>query len=429
MAATAATTPDTTNASLFPTLVLLGATGDLAQRFLFPALGSLATAGRLPVGFRVVAGAQRVLDDAGVRRLAGDALPADAVTYRQVDVADPSSLSAMLDGTRDAVAVYLALPPAVFATTIRSLGEAGLPDGSRIVIEKPFGDDFESARALNAMLARTGHDIYRVDHVLGMETTQNLVAIRGGNPVLERVWNGESVERVDILWEETLALEGRAGYYDHAGALKDVLQNHMLQLLALVGLDAGGDRGELQEKKLAVLRSVRVAAGGSRRARYTAGTVADGREVGAYADEVGVDPTRRTETFAEVALGLDTPRWAGTRFVLRAGKALSQRRKLVRLCFRGGGGLEVGIDGPVDVVLRLRGAASAPFELCGRWRGSGLPPYAHVLLDVLGGTHALAVGGDEAEEAWRVVAPVLTAWQAGDVPLEEYRAGSSGPSG
>jgi glucose-6-phosphate 1-dehydrogenase len=149
--------------------------------------------------------------------------------------------------------------------------------------------------------------------------------------------------------------------------------------------------------------------------------------VPAYADEEGVDGDRCTETFAEVALALETPRWSGTRFVLRAGKALAARRKLVLMRFRGGGELELGVDGPEDVVLRLAGAAEDPLELRAPAPGDGLPPYAHVLLDVLGGTSALSVGGEEVEQAWRVVAPVLAAWEAGEVTLEEYAAGSAGP--
>jgi len=409
------------------TLLLLGATGDLARHYLLPALGALEEAGRLPDGLRVVGGADTALDDEGFRRLAGDALPPDMLAYRAVDLANPASLAAGLDGTHEPVAVYLALPPAVFATTIESLGELGLPAGSRIVVEKPFGDDADSAAALNALLAKTGDDAYRVDHVLGMETTRNLVAVRRDNAVVERIWNSETVEEVQILWEETLGLEGRAGYFDRAGALKDVLQNHMLQLLTLVGLDVPADDDDQHQRKLDVLRSVRVAPG-ARRARYTAGTLADGRDVAAYAEEQGVDPARRTETFTEVVVELETRRWRGTRFVLRAGKALARRCKLVRLSFRGGGELQIGIDGPDDVVLRLRGASSHPLELRSSPAGAGLPAYAHVLLDVLGGTSALSVGGEEAEQAWRVVAPVLADWETGETPLEEYPAGSTGPS-
>ncbi len=408
------------------TLLLLGVTGDLAARYVLPAAGALHAAGRLPDGFRVVGAARGKLDESGVRRLAGDALPADMLTYRPVDIADPTSLAGALDGRPEPVAAYLALPPGVFPATIESLAEAGLPPGSRVVIEKPFGDDLESARELNALLARTGVDAYRVDHVLGMETVQSLVAMRRRNPILERLWNGEGVGQVEICWEETLALEGRAGYFDHAGALKDVLQNHMLQLLALVGMAPPADGDDLHQRKLAVLGSARVAEAG-RRARYTAGTLADGREVPAYADEEGVDPSRCTETFVETVLELDGRRWEGTRFVLRAGKALARRRKLVLLRLRDGGELEVGIDGPTDVVLRLRGVEDGPIELRAPARGETLPPYAHVLLDVLAGTSVRSVSGGEAEQAWRVVAPIPAAWEAGRVPLREYPAGSAGP--
>ena len=416
---------------MIETLFLLGATGDLAQRFLLPAIGRLNAAGRLPQRFRVIGGARSELDADGFRRLVGDTVPPGMLSYRRVDLADPASLESALDATGGPVAAYLALPPALFATTIESLYEVSLPAGSRVAVEKPFGDDAASAHALNALLTRTGMDAYRVDHVLGMETTQNLVAMRRRNRVLDRVWNGGNVEQVEILWEETLALEGRAGYYDGSGALRDVLQNHMLQLLVLVGMESPDQVGpELdaapQERKLAAARAARVV--GSRRARYTSGTLADGRGVRAYADEDGVDPARCTETFAEVTLELETPRWAGTPFVLRTGKALAARRKLVLLRFRGGGELEFGIDGPRDVVLRLAGADTDPLELRALAPAERLPPYARVLLDMLGGTNALSVGAEGAEEAWRVVSPVVAAWEAGGVPIEEYAAGSSGPT-
>jgi glucose-6-phosphate 1-dehydrogenase len=408
------------------TLLLLGATGDVARRYVLPALGALHAAGRLPDGFRIVGAARGELDEEGVRRLAGDVMPAHMFAYRAVDLAEPSSIGAALGATREPAVIYLALPPAVFATTIESLAEVGLPPGSRVAIEKPFGDGLKSARELNALLVRTRLDAYRVDHVLGMETVQTLVALRGRGRVLERLWDGGSVHQVDIHWEETLALEGRAGFYDHAGALKDVLQNHMLQLLALVGMSPLEREADLHGRKLAALRSARVVEG-SRRARYTAGTLADGREVPSYAEEDGVDAARCTETFVEAVLELDDRRWKGTRFVLRAGKALAHQRKLVLLRFRDGSELELGIDGPTDIVLRTRGAGRAPVELFAPGRSESLPAYAHVLQDILTGGSARSVGGEEAEEAWRVVAPIVAAWEAGEVPLGDYSAGSAGP--
>jgi glucose-6-phosphate 1-dehydrogenase len=338
-----------------------------------------------------------------------------------------ASVAAVLGPLTDPVAVYLALPPRVFLTAIESLGCVGLPPGSRVVVEKPFGDDLASARALNALLTTTGLDTYRVDHVLGMHTTQGLVALRRSSPVLDRMWSGAAVEQVEIRWEETLALEGRAGFFDATGALKDVVQNHVLQLLALVAMEvpADGDHA-LHQEKLDALRSVGAPLH-SRRARYRAGSLADGREVPAYTAEEGIDPDRGTETFAEVVFEVATPRWRGTRFALRAGKALARRRKLVALHFRGGGAFEIGIDGPDDVVARFPRGAGDPLELRAPSPGDGLPAYANVLLDVLRGTDAWSVSAAESEEAWRIVDPVVAAWDAGTVRLEEYPAGSAGP--
>jgi glucose-6-phosphate 1-dehydrogenase len=408
------------------TLLLLGATGDLARRYLLPAVGALHAAGRLPEGFHIIGAARGDLDNEGFRRLAGNVVPSHMLTYRTIDLADPSSLAVAIDAVTGPAAIYLAVPPRLFATTIEALGDVGFPSGGRVAIEKPFGSDLDSAHALNELLADSSLDAYRVDHVLGMETVQNLIEMRRANPILDRLWNGKAVEQVEILWEETLGLEGRAGYYDRAGALIDVLQNHMLQLLALVGMELPAGEADLPERKLDALRSVRMSTE-SRRARYTAGRLADGREVPAYADEDGVDPDRGTETLAEVTLELEMPRWTGTRFVLRAGKALSQQRKLVRLRLEGGGELELGVDGPETIVLRLTGAANQALELRAPGPSDALPPYAHVLLDLLGGTDALSVSGEEVEQQWRVVGPVLSWWKGGHVPLKEYPAGSIGP--
>jgi glucose-6-phosphate 1-dehydrogenase len=290
---------------------------------------------------------------------------------------------------------------------------------------------------------------FRVDHALGMATVQNMLGLRLANRLLAALWNSEHIEQIEVRWEETLALEGRAGYYDRAGALKDVLQNHMLQVLCLLAMEPPEslDERDLRDAKVALLRSVRAPARDdmaslTRRARYGAGAIGD-HAVPAYAEEEGVDPDRGTETFAELVLAIDSPRWAGTRFVLRAGKALEERRKEAVVRFRPvtdtafgdarfGDVLRIGIDGPEDLALRLAGRQPgarepAPLTLGGEPPSSELPPYGHVLLDLLSGGSTLSVRGDEAEEAWRVVAPVLEAWADGVVPLEEYPAGSAGP--
>ena len=321
---------------------------------------------------------------------------------------------------------------------------------------------------LNALLARVSGDagepaVFRVDHVLGMATVQKLLGLRFANRVLEPVWNGAHVEQVDVLWEETLALEGRAGFYDRAGALKDVVQNHVLQVLCLLAMEPPASLGErdLRDAKVDALRAVRPLTADdvvarTCRACYTAGRLAGTggaaeRDVPDYAEEDGVDPGRNTETFAEVVLEIDNERWAGTRFVLRAGKALRRRRKEAVVRFRpvphppsfGGGAepavaneLRIGLDGPEDLALRLTGRAPGPppqpvpLTLTApppAASSSELPPYGRVLLDVLTGGSTLSVRGDEAEAAWRVVTPVLEAWAEDRVPLQEYPAGSEGP--
>jgi glucose-6-phosphate 1-dehydrogenase len=449
-------------------LVLFGATGDLAGRFLLPALAALHAAGELPETFQVVGAARDELDDHAFRQSAADRLgehaanlPAaarDAIVrtlrYRPVDIGDTQSVAALFDAGGTPAAAYLALPPAVFPEAVSALAAAGLPAGSRIVLEKPFGEDLESATQLNGLLAGAAGDegeraVFRVDHVLGMATVQNLLAMRLANPVLESIWDSRHVECVEILWEETLALEGRAGYYDMAGALKDVMQNHMLQVLSLIAMEPPATPAErdLHDRKLDALRAIqplRRAKLGSRtrRARYTAGQLAappegSGQPVPAYADEDGVDAQRKTETLAEIVLQLDSERWAGTPFLLRAAKALSRRRKMAVLRFRdaaqplaaGASELSIGIDGPEEISLHLTGGAPGspvPLMLTAPPPASDLPAYGRVLLDILSGGSALSVRGDEAEYAWRVVTPVLEAWREDVVPLEEYPAGSAG---
>jgi glucose-6-phosphate 1-dehydrogenase len=433
-------------------LVLFGATGDLAGRYLFPALAALFAAGDLRDSFCVTGVARGNLDEAAFRRSVDERLAEHAgdvpvaarqtllrsLRYQAVDIADPVSVASVLAGSASPVAVYLALPPRLFPVVVEALGQAGLPAGSQIVLEKPFGEDLDSAVSLNRLLAKVVGDageqaIFRVDHVLGMATAQNLLALRQ-NRVLDPVWNGAHVEQVEILWEETLALEGRAGYYDGAGALKDVLQNHMLQVLCLVAMESA-NADELRDRKVDVLRSARPLT--SRRARYGAGRLSDtrGASVPAYAEEDGVDPARGTETFVELTLELEAERWRGTPFVLRSGKALRRDRKGVSIHFRSSDAnaaneLWIGIDGPSDIRLRLTGGAFGrpmPVELRGEPPAADLLAYARVLLDVLTGGRMLSVRGDEAEWAWRVVTPVLGAWRANRVPLEEYPAGSDGP--
>ncbi|MFJ7907172.1 glucose-6-phosphate dehydrogenase [Kitasatospora sp. NPDC096204] len=446
-------------------LAILGATGDLSARFLLPALAALRAAGHVGDSLRVTGASREDWDTGQYRAWAeerldrhGGDLPADArkavldaLGYRRADVTDPADVAAVVAG-QGPVAVYLALPPALFPAVVTALHAAGLPAGSRIVLEKPFGEDLAGAQELNRLLADLVPEqaVFRVDHFLAMTTVQNVLGSRLANRVLEPIWNSTHISHVDIVWDETLALEGRAGYYDHVGALKDMVQNHLLQLLCLVAMEPPITLGErdLRDRKVDVLRSVRPltehdVVHRTRRARYLPGRIGE-RDVPAYVAEEGVDPERRTETFAEVELELDSWRWAGTTFRLRSGKALGEDRKEVAVHFRPVPHLPFGHSGearpnvlrfelePEGLALELTGIGAhahglAPILLTAGMEPPNLPAYGRLLLDVLNGDPALSIRGDEAEEAWRVLEPVLTGWERGLVPLDEYPAGSQGP--
>lgn len=447
-------------------LVVLGATGDLTGRYLLPAIAELEAAGRLPDGFGVIGVARDDWDDAGFRRYAADSLAGhapdiadqacqalcDRLEYHHGDVTDPEVLRRAVHAAEGPVAVHLALPHTIFADTLRALAAADLPAGSRLVVEKPFGAGLADARQLNQLIreAFAEDDVFRVDHFLGFQTVRNLLGLRFANRMFEPVWNAVQVQQVDIVWDETLALEGRAGYYDTAGALRDMLQNHLLQLLALVAMEppTALDQRALRDRKLDVFRAVRSPSQaeiieGSRRARYSSGTIGD-RTLPAYRDEPGVDASRGTETFAELTLFIDNWRWAGVPFRLRSGKALARDRREIVVRFRPvphllfDGTIEpdvlrLSID-PASIVLEINlNGAAEPFELARdkltvEMADQELPPYSMVLLGVLRGDPTLSIRADEAEECWRIVEPVLGAWRDDLVPLEEYPAGSSGPS-
>jgi glucose-6-phosphate 1-dehydrogenase len=449
-------------------LVIFGGTGDLAGRYLLPGLAALMARGELPEEFELVAASREDTDDERFRSWAGEWLEREAAgvdadvaaalvrsaRHRRLDLADPATVTACLAG-EGPVAVYLALPPAVFPAAVSALREAELPAESQVVLEKPFGEDLDSAVALNRLLAELVDErhVFRVDHFLAMTTVQSVLGTRLANRVLEPIWNAGHIEEVEIIWEESLALEGRAGYYDGVGALKDMVQNHLLQLLCLVAMEPPITFGErdLRDRKVDVLRSVRPLeerdiATHTRRGRYRAGRIGD-RDVPAYVDEDGVTPEHRTETFAEVTLELDSWRWSGTRFRLRTGKALGHDRMEVVVRFRpvphplfGGpdesapNALRFGLE-PEGLTLELTGTGPGaeltlvPLTLTAEMEPPELPAYGRILHDVLRSDATLSIRADEAEEAWRVVTPVLDGWSRDVAPLEEYDAGSQGPAG
>jgi glucose-6-phosphate 1-dehydrogenase len=447
-------------------LVIFGGTGDLTGRYLLPALAALSSLGHLPRRFELVGASRQDWDDEQFRGWAADWLKreaagvdADARTglvrssrYRRLDLADPASVAACLAG-EGPVAVYLALPPGVFPAAVSALRSAGLPADSQVVLEKPFGDDLDSAVGLNRLLAELADErhVFRVDHFLAMTTVRNVLGTRLANRVLEPIWNSAHIDEVEIIWEESLALEGRAGYYDHVGALKDMVQNHLFQLLCLVAMEPPISLGErdLRDRKVDVLRSVRPfedddVATRTRRARYRAGRVGD-RDIPAYVEEDGVTPQHGTETFAEVVLELDSWRWSGTRFRLRTGKAMGQDRKEVVVHFRPAphlpfdqlhrsapNRLRFGLE-PEGLAFELTGTGPTvaldlvPLTLRAEMKPPELSAYGRILLDVLSGDSALSIRADEAEEAWRVLTPVLQGWSRDLAPLTEYDAGSHGP--
>ena len=446
-------------------LAILGATGDLTARYLLPGLAALRAAGELSDNFQLIAVGREDWTDETFRNWAAAQLdrhaaelPATAKRtvaatsrYHQADVTNPSAMTAVVQGTKP-IAAYLALPPSVFAEAASALHRAGTAPGSIVVLEKPFGEDLGGAIELNRLLSSLYPEqaIFRVDHFLAMTTVQNILGTRLANRVLEPIWNSAHIASVDIFWDESLALEGRAGYYDGVGALKDMLQNHLLQLLCLVAMEPPislGDR-DLRDRKVDVLRSIRPlspeeAVRWTCRARYTSGEIR-GQAIPAYAEEDGVEPEHRTETFAEVHFELDNWRWASTIFRLRTGKALRRDRKEVAVRFRPvphipferqaqarPNVLRFGLQ-PESVVLELTGTGPrtgtlVPLTLATHLAPAELPPYAQLLLDILTRNSALSIRADEAEESWRVVTPVLNAWSKELVPLQEYAAGSDGP--
>jgi glucose-6-phosphate 1-dehydrogenase len=447
------------------TLLLLGASGDLSGRLLLPGVGGLLTS-RPDRPLRLVGSGAEDWDDARWRQRVTDSFASahasgpqvEAVLaetrYRPADVTDAADWPALLELCRPPVAIFFALPPPVTAKACQALTTIDLPPGTRLVLEKPFGVDEESAAALNRLITRLVPEdhIHRVDHFLGKSTVLNLLGVRFANRILEPVMNADHVERVDIVFDENLALEGRAGYYDGAGALVDMIQSHLLQILALLAMEPPHsiNAADLRDAKAAVLRATSVfdddPVRSSRRARYTAGRLGE-REVPSYVDEPGIDGSRMTETMAEVTFQVDTWRWAGVPFRVRTGKAIGTPLKQAVITFKTAPRLPHGLHGghqPNRLVigfgpdtmaldLNVNGPGDPleidPTTLQVEFGPGQLPAYGEVLLGVLEADPSLSVRGDTAEDCWRIVAPVLQAWREDRVPLQEYAAGSAGPEG
>lgn len=461
------------------TVIVLGATGDLTTRYLLPGLAQLRELGRPVDGLRIIGVARDDIDERQFRQRISAALRqhaptvgnraraalADDAGYLYGDVTDPEVLQAALRAARtggsasqgdDAVVVYLALPHGLFEPVAVALGRCDLPPGIRVVVEKPFGEDLASARRLNTVLHQVLPDdrVFRVDHFLAKQTVLNLLGLRFANRVLEPLWSNTHIAGVDIVFDETVDAQGRASYYDHAGALRDMVQNHLLQLLTLVAMEPPLtiDSADLAVRKLDVLRAVRPIRDTdvdhcTVRGRYTAGTVTGRRgerAVTSYVDGPGVDPARGTETYAELTVYIDNWRWSGVPFRLRTGKAMAADRREIVVRFadvphaifadRDGQCNELRLQLDPDrmsLKLNVNGIGDPfdlePVELVTELARQAPSPYGQLLMSIIEGDTRLSAQAQEAEESWRIIEPVLDGWAAGRSPLRDYPAGSTGP--
>ena len=450
-------------------MVLFGASGDLTSRLLMPAVAQLAEAELLPPGFTILGSANTDWSTDDFRQHIAAELekhapvaPAtrDAVvrmlTFQPADVTRPQDVSRLIGADHPDTLVYLALPPFLLQSVLPALAAAGLRASDAVAIEKPFGTDLASARHLNEILRIQLPEptIFRIDHFLSNELVRRVVALRFLNRVFEPTWNAVHVERVDISWLESLTLEGRASYYDGAGALKDMVQNHLMEAMALVLMEqpARVDADSFRGVRVEALRAVATPTAermrrDTVRARYTEGTIGT-RQVPSYVDEPGVDPSRNTETYASLtrrggqppmgggsvhpAVGQGPPGGLGRdRHPLPPAAPVSARPVARRRAERAPGRPHRALRAAVHHAQRpgadsrdTRSSRRAP-----RRRGS--PPYAHLILEMLQGDPMLFIRGDEAEESWRIIDPVMKAWSAGDVPMQDYPAGTAppGPAG
>jgi len=444
-------------------LLILGASGDLAARLLMPGLGGLLAHEPHRRVQLVGAGVETYTADEWKDRVRTSLASVDAsgpaiddllerTTYLTADVTDADDLRRLVEACEQAPSIYFALPPAITAKACHQLEQVDLPEGTVLALEKPFGTDAASAHELNQQVLRLvpEEQVHRVDHFLGRATVLNLLGLRFANRLIEPMLTNKDVASIEITYDEALGLEDRARYYDGAGAMVDMIQSHLLQVMAVLTMDAPATIGpvDLRDQKGLLLRATRVRDGdpvaNSRRARYTAGTI-DGRDLKGYADEKGVDPARGTETLAEIVVEIGTLRWAGVPITLRSGKALATRRREILVTFKpvahkpaefSGGGepdrlriclspdemsLELNVNGPGDPMELDRASLRTEFS------AGTLTAYGEVLSGVLDGDPTLSVRGDTAEQCWRIVEPVVAAWRDGSVPLDEYPAGSAGP--
>jgi glucose-6-phosphate 1-dehydrogenase len=458
-------------------IVIFGASGDLTHRKLVPALFNLFRKGRLPGPFQIIGHSKSEFTDErfrnhlleGLREHAPFQFTSDewgvfsrGIRYHQggyAEVSDFNSLAEKVGATEGQAGnriYYMATPPALFPPIIDSLGRAGLllegPGWRRVVIEKPFGTNLESAQELNAQIHRhlRERQIYRIDHYLGKETVQNILVTRFANTIFEPLWNRNYIDHVQITVSEEVGLEHRAGYYDGVGILRDMFQNHLLQLVSLVAMEppASFEATSLRNEKVKVLTSIQPldkeeVSRSTVRAQYKG-----------YKDEEGVRADSTTATFAAVRFQIDNWRWQGIPFYLRSGKRLENKLSHIAIQFkRPPHNLFSKADGPMrpnvlilslqpdegihwrfeakvpDTVAAMR-AVDMEFHYAESFEGTKIPEsYERLLLDAIAGDASLFTRADEVETAWSLIDPIMQAWEAADLPrLSTYVPGSWGPA-
>ena len=463
-------------------MVVFGASGDLTQRKIFPALYALAVRRLLPEQFGVVgvARTQQTTEDwaaamqQAVQEHARDEYDdevwgqvAEGLRYVATDFADDEGQNAVvaalneLDearGTNGNRLYYLAVPPAAFATIVNELGErrSGGRGWTRLIVEKPFGRDRESARGLNELLLRqfSEDEVFRIDHYLGKETVQNMLALRFANGIFEPIWNRQFIDHVQITVAESLGVEGRAAFYESAGAIRDIFQNHLLQLVALTAMEPPIDftADSVRNEKVKVLRSLHTPGPKSVvRGQYGRGFI-EGEEVPGYREEDGIAADSNTETFVAAKLYVDNWRWADTPFYVRAGKRLARRETTIAIQFQraphppfaeiAGDGLRPnvllihvqpneGVSLAIGAKVPGQGISIRTVHMDFLYGGAfriGLPEaYERLILDAMLGDATLFTRADEVDEQWSLVDTIVSAWKRDRPAFPNYEAGTWGP--
>jgi glucose-6-phosphate 1-dehydrogenase len=469
-------------------MVIFGATGDLSGRKLLPALYNLARNRLLPAGFALIGAALDDISEDEFRKRAADHIrehsrtqPVDEETlqafvrdtgYQRIDFNDSAGFERLgkrleeLDAARHTggnVVFYCATPPPTYKLISEQLKQAGLSHGHgyrRIIVEKPFGSDLRSARELNKVLRRAFPEdsVYRIDHYLGKETVQNILAFRFANSIFEPVWNCQHVDHVQITVAEPLGVEQRGPYYERAGALRDIVQNHALQLLTLVAMEppVALEAGSTRDEKVKVLRAIRPLSPDevclqTVRAQYAEGWEM-GKKVPGYREEPKVAPDSQTETYAALKCQVDNWRWAETPFYIRTGKRLPKQVTEIRVQFKRPPHLTFGREAtrelePNAITLRIQPEEGISLRFGAKVPTAGLTirsvnmdflyassflvdapdAYERLLLDCMLGDPTLFTRSDEVEAAWTLIDCIEDVWHQGSPPLETYPAGTWGP--